>query len=197
MQLETYDDRDGRRVRLTAAERDRLLGVYDQRNDTCRYLALALMARCGCRSQEAIDVRPVDLVRGDTTARTFLRIPEGKGDKERQTPIPGELAGEIRGYSRDLDPDENVLGVTTRTIRRWVRRAAEERAAEENDERWMYVGAHDLRRTWGHLMLEAEVLPSVLMQWGGWNDYETFQKHYLGKHSEEVQAREAEKVTWL
>jgi len=56
---------------------------------------------------------------------------------------------------------------------------------------------HDRRRTWGHLTLEAEVLPSVLMQWGGWSDYETFQRHYLGKHSESVQDREAGKVDWL
>ena len=142
-------------------------------------------------------MRPRDVVRGDETGRWFLRIPEGKGAKERQTPMPGNLAGSLQTLAGDLDPDDRVLDVTTRTLRRWVNRAAEQRAADENDDRWRYVGPHDLRRTWGHLMLEAEVLPSVLMQWGGWEDYETFQKHYLGKHSEEVQAREAGKVEWL
>jgi integrase len=155
------------------------------------------MARCGCRSQEAIDVRPVDVVRGDETGRWFLRIPEGKGDKERQTPMPGDLAGLCRALGDNVQPDDPIIDVTTRTLRRWVSRAAEQLAATENDDRWCYLGPHDLRRTWGHLMLEAEVLPSVLMQFGGWEDYETFQKHYFGKHSEQVQAREADKVAWL
>lgn len=197
MQLENYDEADGRRVRLTEGERDDLLQFYLENHDTRRYIGLALMAHCGCRSQEAVDVRLTDIVDGDETGRKFLRIPEGKGSKERMTPITGDLAGRIEGYSDKKAPTESVLDVTTRTLRRWVKRAAQHRAAETSDNRWQYLGPHDLRRTWGHLMLEAEVLPSVLMQWGGWEDYETFQKHYLGKHSEQVQAREAGKVRWL
>lgn len=195
MQLETYDDMDGRRVRLTDGERDRLLGEYN--HDTRRQIGLALMARCGCRCQEAVDVRVRDIRDGDVTDRTFLRIPDGKGGKERQTPMPQNLTGMIRAHTNNKSPDDFVLEVTTRTLRRWVVRAAEQRAAKEDDRRWQYVRPHDLRRTWGHLMLEEEVLPSVLMQWGGWEDYETFKKHYLGKHSEKVMAAEASKVGWL
>ncbi|UWG46316.1 Transcriptional regulator, contains HTH domain [Halanaeroarchaeum sp. HSR-CO] len=44
---------------------------------------------------------------------------------------------------------------------------------------------------------EAEVLPSVVMQWGGWEDDQTFQRHYVAKHHEGVQSREAENVDWL
>lgn len=195
MQLENYDARDGRRVRLTESERDRLLSVYQ--SGSKKHVALSLMAQCGCRCQEAVDVRPIDVIEGDDTDRTFLRIAEGKGKKERQTPMPEGLAGSINAIAHSINPTDSVLGVTTRTARRWVKRAAEQCAAETNDGRWQYVGPHDLRRTWGHLALEAEVLPSVLMQWGGWEDYETFQRHYLGKHSETVQAREAKKVNWL
>ena len=193
MQLETYEKADGRRVRLTGIERDRLLRVIE--GDPQKEIAFGLMARCGCRSQEVVDVRPLDLVTGDETDRKFLRIPEGKGNKERLTPIPLDLATIIR--VRSDDPGEPAVDVSTRTIRRWVERAGQQLAAETGDERWRYLGPHDLRRTWGHLMLEAEVMPSVLMQWGGWDDYETFQRHYLGKHSEEIQAREAGKVNWL
>ena len=193
MQLETYEKADGRRVRLTEIERDRLLRVVE--GNPKKEIAFGLMARCGCRSQEVVDVRPLDLVTGDETDRKFLRIPEGKGNKERLTPIPLDLATIIR--VRSDDPGEPAVGVSTRTIRRWVERAGQQLAAETGDERWRYLGPHDLRRTWGHLMLEAEVMPSVLMQWGGWDDYETFQRHYLGKHSEEIQAREAGKVNWL
>jgi integrase len=193
VQLERFRDDDGRRVRLTESERDRLLSVYG--NDAEKQIALSLMARCGCRSHEAASVRPMDVIEGDETGRWFLRIPEGKGTKERQTPMPLDLAGMIRG--RDGAPGQPVVEVTTRTLRRWVERAAQKRAAEEGDDRWLHLSTHDLRRTWGHLTLEAGVQPSVLMQWGGWEDYQTFKNHYLGKHSEETQAREAEKVAWL
>ena len=192
MQLENYDDGDGRRVRLTADERDALLAEYD--DDPDRQIALELMARCGCRSQEAVDARRRDVVRGDS-GRWFLRIPEGKGEKERMTPMPTDLAGMIRG--RGLDEEEAIVVVSTRTLRRWVRAAADRCAEAEDDGRWQYVTPHDLRRTWGHLALEAEVMPSVVMQWGGWEDYETFQEHYLGKHSETVMDREAGKIGWL
>lgn len=60
--------------------------------------------------------------------------------------------------------------------------------------RWAYVTPHDLRRTWGRPALEAEVLPSVVTQRGGREDYETFRKHYLGEHSEQVQTLEAAKA---
>jgi len=195
MQLETYDKADGRRVRLTADELDRLLAEYD--TNTTRQIALALMGRCGCRSKEALDAKKRDVVQGET-GRWFLRIPSGKGGKERQTPMPADLAGMIRVQTEQKDPDETILGIkNTRTLRKWVKKAADARRAAEDDDRWKYVAPHDLRRTWGHLMLESEVLPSVLMQFGGWEDYETFQKHYLGKHSETVQDREAGKVDWL
>ena len=195
MQLETYDKMDGRRVRLTQDELDRLLAEYDDRPD--RQIALSLMGRCGCRSEEAVDAKPQHVIRGDS-GRWFLRIPSGKGSKERQTPIAADLAGMVRAHTADHDDGETILRIkNTRTLRKWVKAAANARRAAEEDERWQYVAPHDLRRTWGHLMLESEVLPSVLMQWGGWEDYETFQKHYLGKHSEKIQNREAGKVAWL
>jgi len=170
-----------------------MLAEYDHEPE--KQIALSLMARCGLRSDEAIDVRPMDVHRGDESDRWFVRVPDGKGEKERQTPCPADLAGMIR--AQPIDQHEPVVGKATRTLRRWVTRAAQTRQAEEGDERWKFLAPHDLRRTWGHLCLEAGVQASVLMQWGGWTDYTTFQKHYLGKHSEETQAREADKVGWL
>ncbi|WP_255169207.1 tyrosine-type recombinase/integrase [Natrononativus amylolyticus] len=162
MQLGTDDTADGRRVRLTETERDRLLAVYD--DEPTKQVALAFVARCGCRVREATDVRPRDVYQGDETGQWFLRMP---GEKERQTPMPTALAGMVRVLSQGLEPDDRVLEGTPRTVRRWVGSAAAELAEDDTDDRWLYVGPHDLRRTWGHLALEAEVLPSVLMQWGG------------------------------
>ncbi|MEF8772798.1 tyrosine-type recombinase/integrase [Halodesulfurarchaeum sp.] len=189
MQLENYRDLDDRRVRLNDRERDRLLEVVE--NDTRKPLAFGLMAHSGLRSQELVDARREHLYQSEA-GQWFIRVPAGKGDKERATPTSATLAGMIRAQ----EPG-SLVEVTTRTIRRWVDVAAEEMADRENDKRWRYLGPHDLRRTWGHLTLEAEVLPSVVMQWGGWEDYPTFQRHYPGKHGEVVQSLEAEKVDWL
>jgi len=195
MQCETYDKQAGRRVRLTASERDQFLATV--RGNPKREIAYGLMAHCGLRSQEVVDVRPVDIHTGDETECAFLRVRAGKGNKERQTPIPDWLVGKIEKYAVYIEPTDSIINLRTRALRRWVTRSGDQLAEETGDERWRYMTPHDLRRTWGHLALEAEVLPSVLMQWGGWEDYDTFKKHYLGRHSERIQAREASKVSWL
>lgn len=189
MQLENYRDLEGRRVRLNDRERDRLMDVVE--DDTRKTLAFGLMAHSGLRSKEVVDARREDLYQSEP-GQWFVRVPAGKGDKERSTPTSATLAGMIRAQEPGL-----LVDVSTRTVRRWVSAAAEELEQQDDDERWQYLGPHDLRRTWGHLTLEAGVLPSVVTQWGGWEDYPTFQRHYLGKHGETVQSREAEKVEWL
>lgn len=55
VQLERYDEAEGRRVRLTHGERERLFDFYRDRHDIHRYIRLALMGYCGVRSQEAVD----------------------------------------------------------------------------------------------------------------------------------------------
>ena len=56
---------------------------------------------------------------------------------------------------------------------------------------------HDLRRSWATHILGQGVLPSVVVSWGGWKDWETFRRHYLGEFSPEVLEREREKVDFL
>lgn len=56
---------------------------------------------------------------------------------------------------------------------------------------------HDLRRTWGTALLEQGVLPSVVMAWGGWRDWDTFRRHYLGEFSPEAIKQERSKVGFL
>jgi len=118
MQLETYDVRDGRRVRLTESERDRFIETVE--GNPKREIAYGLMAHCGLRSQEVVDVRPIDVHSGDETERSFLRVPSGKGNKERQTPIPHELADKIESYSIYFESDKPIVAVRTRALRRWV-----------------------------------------------------------------------------
>jgi integrase len=102
----------------------------------------------------------------------------------------------------DLD-----LGVTKRTVRRWVKETAERyyqlHLAHSNSQSSFeshdisHISPHDLRRTWGTLLLESNVEPVIVMAWGGWESWEVFRQHYLDTANPEWQAREREKVPWL
>jgi hypothetical protein len=46
----------------------------------------------------------------------------------------------------------------------------------------------------GILLVEREVEPGLVMEWGGWEDWETFREHYLGAYSLDAQQRGMEKV---
>jgi len=87
--------------------------------------------------------------------------------------------------------------VSTRTVERWVDAAAEQLADEHDDDGWLYLTPHDLRRTWGTLLCEREVEPGLVMTFGGWEDWDTFREHYLGQYSVSAQQRAREKVPWL
>jgi integrase len=94
-------------------------------------------------------------------------------------------------------PDEPLVDRDPSTVYTWVQHAAERCHAETGDDGWLFVGPHDLRRSWGVRLLEAGVLPSVVMEWGGWEDWQTFRDHYLAEFSPEALRRERGKVGWL
>jgi integrase len=178
---------------LSQSEVDDLL---DAAADTEQRLAFALGARCGLRSHETLDVTPEDVV--DTDAGTMLRVHAGKGDKYRETPVPRDLATTIRTVADVREKSERAPLVetnSTRTLRRWVTRAAA--AYADDDPGWRHLSYHDLRRTWATALASADVDPLLVCDWGGWNDLETFLDHYRGTYSPEAQERERQKVDWL
>lgn len=71
--------------------------------------------------------------------------------------------------------------MSTRTVERWVDRAAEKLADDQDDGGWRYLTPHGLRRTWGTLLCEREVEPGMVMTYGGWEDWDTFREHCLGQ----------------
>src|SRR6056297_93988 len=97
----------------------------------------------------------------------------------------------------DRDADEPLVQCDPSTIYDWVARARDRCRAATGDDGWKYVGPHDLRRSWGVRLLEAGVLPSVVMELGGWEDWQTFRDHYLAEFSPEALRRERAKVGWL
>lgn len=195
MRLVDHDEADDRKVWLDRSEVETFLS-YTQ--GTEQRLALGLGARCGLRAKEIVEVCPQDVVE-DETVGGRVRVREAKGDEYREVPIPVDLrtTAQTLGEVRDDPADEPLVGVTTRTIGRWVDRVAETCAEQTGDDGWHYLAPHDLRRTWGTLLLEAEVEPGMVMQWGGWSDWDTFREHYLGAYSPEMERRQVEKVAWL
>ncbi|QLC33636.1 site-specific integrase [Halarchaeum sp. CBA1220] len=195
MNLREHDTRDDMKVWLSTREVDDLLDAADNQQQR---IALELGARCGLRSHEVLDVAPEDVV--DTDAGTVLRVWHGKGDKYRETPVPRDLATTIRTVDeyRDAESSVSLLDITTtRTLRRWVERAAHALAEEHGEPGWREVTFHDLRRTWATNLRSADVDALLVCDWGGWNDLDTFLEHYRGTHSPESQKRERDKVEWL
>lgn len=193
MNLEAHDNRDDFKVWLSSSELKQLIDAAD---DAEHRFAISLAGRCGLRSHEVLDVAPSHIV--ETDAGRMLRVWHGKGDKYRETPIPETLASSIGAVAdmRSQPRDAPVIGATTtRTLRRWVRRAAD--SVESDDDAWRYVTPHDLRRTWATQLRSSDVDPLVVCDWGGWNDLETFLDHYRGTATPEAQLRERQKVDWL
>jgi len=193
MNLREHDNRDDMKVWLSQSEVEQLL---DATSGTQQRISLALGARCGLRSHEVLDVAPAHVV--DTDAGTMLRVHEGKGSKYRETPVPRDLATTIRTVDdvRDAPASASLVEIeSTRSLRRWVRRAAD--AVDDDDAGWSELTFHDLRRTWATALASADVDPLLVCDWGGWEDLETFLDHYRGTFSPEAQQREREKVDWL
>jgi len=113
----------------------------------------------------------------------MLRVWHGKGDKFRETPVPRDLATTIRTVDdvRDAPTSLSLVEITsTRSLRRWVRSAADQLYDETGDAGWDHLGFHDLRRTWATALASDDVDPLLACDWGGWNDLETFLEHYRG-----------------
>ncbi|MGQ3414477.1 tyrosine-type recombinase/integrase [Natrinema sp. LN54] len=194
MQLEDYKTRSGKKVWLTKPEIDLLLENAGGKN---KRIAMGLGLRSGLRTQEIIEVEPPHVVHSLSGYK--VRVWEGKDAKYREPPTSPELYDEIIDYTEWRTPskDTPLVDVRTRSIRRWVTRAAERCYEQTGDCGWKYVTPHDFRRTWAMLLLESGVEMGMVMEWGGWESWSSFREHYLGRYSPSIQRREVKKVDWL
>lgn len=190
MMTEEYPEGDGRRVWLT---RDELTLLVDVLDEPMRKVAVRLGAECGLRTEEIVSVTPSDVYPNGEIGR-FLTVPEGKGEKYRETPIPDGLADLVEALGHGA-ADDPVVDRSTRSLRTWMQNAREELL--EHDDRWQFVTFHDLRRSWAGWLAYDDVEVAVALRWGGWNDIETFLNHYRSNATAKAQARERGKVDWL
>jgi integrase len=194
MNLRDYPKKDGKKVWLSETEADQLLEHAD---GATQFLAFALGARSGLRAAEIVEVAPQDVV--ETEAGPMVRVWHGKGDKYRESPAPPEVATRIETMAdvRDEPEDAPLVDVSKRTVRRWVSNAGDVLQEETGEVGWQWLGPHDLRRTWANILANRGVDAGVLLQWGGWDDMETFRDHYFGVYSARKQREAREKVDWL
>lgn len=192
MRLKDYDEKDGKRVWLSEKEIQQFIQEAQSPEQNAAFL---LGARSGLRRKEILDVQPAHI--RETEVGQMLRVWAGKGDKYREVPISPQLDTVVETMSYDLEPDDPLIDKSGTTIYRWVQRAGERLYAETGDKGWTFLDVHDLRRTWGVRLLEAGVLPSVVFEWGGWEDWKTFRDHYLTEFSPEALRRERGKAAFL
>lgn len=179
-------EKGGYRVWLQAEDREQLLNHYD---DYEKELAIKLMLKCGLRVGEVNRVSAGHIKDSDADF-SLLEVPEAKRGY-REAFIPSDLATQIKSIYKvrdDVYQHDPVVTVTTRSIQNWVKEAGKELAEETGDEDWTHLSAHDLRRTWATNLIQSGLVGDVVMDWGGWNDYQTFRDHYWRADDEKIQS---------
>ena len=191
-----HNKRDDPKVWLSQDETEQLIEAADS---TEKEVALSLGVKCGLRSAEVLEATPSDISETDVIG-SMLKVVDGKGGKDRQTPIPTELKTQIETANeyREESDDEPIISVsTTQSLRNWIQDTAATLADETDNDEWLSLSFHDLRRTWATHLVSQDVDPLVVCDWGGWQDLETFLDHYKGQYSPDAQRRERSKVEWL
>ncbi|TSD08562.1 site-specific integrase [Haloglomus irregulare] len=150
-----------------------------------RRIAILLMGKVGLRASGVSTAKPQGLRHNDEGEYWELSV-AGKntkgGDKAtRDAYVPESVKRELENYAkeRNIAPSEPYVSVSVDSIRRWVREARE--PLTDDNERWQHVSSHDLRRSWAsHHLVEEDVSVRVMMDIGGWSDYQSIEP-YLSK----------------
>jgi integrase len=191
MFAEPFDDSDGFRIWLDLEETDDLLSAARDREER---LAFTLGVRSGLRVAEIVDVQAKDVV--STSAGPRVRVWDSKGKEYRETPTTEKLLADAEAVADLQGEDTKLVDRSSRWVQRHLEDVVDD-LAEEDDEMWRHVTPHDLRRSWATLLSADVDDPLLIMDWGGWEDMDTFLEHYRGSYSPAVQRRELSKVGWL
>ena len=191
MFAQPFDDGQGYRIWLDRDEIDLLISQASTREDQTAY---ELGCRSGLRVQEIVSVEAKDVV--STSAGPRVRVWDSKGKQYRETPTTRNLLAQAETVADLQGPESNLVDCSARSVQRHLSDDVDE-LAEQHDEMWTHVTPHDLRRSWATLLSADIDDPLLIMDWGGWEDMDTFLEHYRGSYSPAVQREELEKVGWL
>lgn len=202
MQKRWYSNDDGYRTWLNPTEQRTLLDVY--RGEELPRLFALVLGLHGLRSEEILHIRPEDfrdLSDGQEGYKLYVR--KGKRHRQRECPVSREVV-QLASYS-GANADENVVDVTTKTLRDWIKNAREQLAEQTGDDDWHHVGMHDLRRTWATTTFYTlafngnPIAEELTMGWGGWkmtdSGRQTFRENYLGPEPDFIASAAIETLT--
>ncbi|XGI83040.1 tyrosine-type recombinase/integrase [Halorutilales archaeon Cl-col2-1] len=200
-------------VWLTESEIETLELQADKLRDR---LIIQLGAYSGMRIGEVVSLQVSDL--GQETVNGELRYFAKVEGKKTDQDAEGETEKKIREawITRDtwkdlqthinqenLNGDDYVMnsrygdGLHKDSARKIVKRIAEKAYNQTDKEKFLNVSSHDLRRFFAHYLAEEQGINiRVVMDLGGWEDLQTFVKHYLDKPSKRTKARELEAAGW-
>lgn len=158
-----------------------------------RRIAILLMGKVGLRASGVPTAKPQGLDHNDDGDYWQLAV-RGKNTKggsksTRDAYVPDSVQRELTNYAkeRDIAPSEPYVGASVDSIRRWVREARQELTAESD--RWKDVSSHDLRRSWAtHHLVEEDVSVRVMMEVGGWSDYQSIEPYLTKPTSSKIGA---------
>jgi integrase len=197
VQTRPHAEQQGIKLWLNQSEQYALLANTDDRDGRPRperKLALSLGLH-GLRTDEIVpssngpgvtegDVRALENEQG-----YVLEIQDGKTtSSKREVPLAPDVARDIFSMKRAARArqDDPIIDYGKRTLRKWVKDAAEGLEPPANEE----LSMHDLRRTWATQTFYALAMDGVpiaealTMSWGGWaqnqNGRSTFREAYLG-----------------
>jgi len=189
MQIEPMPEDDGYRCWLSPSEQDQLVEYYSE--EPRKQLAIELMLD-GLRSEEVPRVATRDFRRLDSEEEAYkLRVREGKTGW-RECPVSNETRQKavMLKNARSLTKEDPLVDVSARTIQRWIADyAGPDLVDETGNTDWQYVSAHDMRRTWAtstYYSISAPYALEIILQWGGWEDRDTFVSNYLGKEPDHL-----------
>lgn len=190
MQLEPMPEADGYRCWLSDREQKQLLDHHTEKPK--RQLAMRAMLH-GLRSDELSWVRTESIRELQCDLEAYkLKVEDGKTGY-RQVPISRKMVEQMRMLKNATGTrkTETLIDKAKRTVRSWVSNAGEELAELTEDDDWLHVSPHDLRRTWAtstYYSLDSHYAVDVIMRWGGWKSRETFVSNYLGRETDELAA---------
>jgi len=187
---------DEHRVWLSAREQEQLLEHLKEHPE--RQLAARAMLH-GLRNDELRWVRISEIRELQTEREGYkLRIRDGKTGY-REAPISRKMVEQMRMAKnmKSIRKNKPLITKAKRTRRSWISKAGKGLAEETGDEDWARMSPHDLRRTWAtatYYSLDTQHAQDIVMQWGGWQDAETFRTNYLGRETDQMAAELMERA---
>tara|TARA_B100000530_G_scaffold307087_1_gene231503 strand:+ start:193 stop:789 length:597 start_codon:yes stop_codon:yes gene_type:complete len=133
-------------------------------------LCIKLQLYAGLRVQEALNLKPQDVVLGESTKEGEIKVVQGKGSKDRIVPMASAVVDIITFINSYLKPKPNVSYINFKTrkpVWEWYKKISAEAGILN------FKGTHTLRHTFARNCLRHGVPINVLQNLLGHESMQT------------------------